>query len=201
MAESMDHLLAPMTADGTPQRAAKAAAPRRPPIEVDGDHRAWAWFDHGGNVAVTAGPSAAGAWARVFRRHDRLLLGLAPLRADLATTPGQVQAIVLVPPVADANELVADVVADPAAPRRAPTHDQIRTAITAGRRAARLTRLGDPRANAAWTECADHWRALGDDQRANLALRHGQRAFDNGKIPAPRRGPQPDRLLADELTT
>jgi hypothetical protein len=183
----MDHLLAPMTADGTPQRAAKAAAaerspadPHRPPIEVDGEHR---------------------AWARVFRRRDRLLLGLAPLRSDLATTPGQVQAIVLVPPVADANELVADVVADPAAPRRAPTHDQIRTAITAGRRAARLTRLGDPRANAAWTECADRWRALGDDQRANLALRHGQRAFDNGKVPAPRRGPQPDRLLADELTT
>jgi hypothetical protein len=199
---SMERLLAPMAAEeAPPRRAAKAAAePRRPPLDVDGDHRAWAWLDHGGNVAVTAGASAAGAWARVFRRHDRLLLGLAPLRADLATTAGQVQAIVLVPPVADAHDLVADVVDDPATPRRAPAHDQIRAAVTAGRRAARLTRLGHPMAEAAWMECADHWRALGDEQRANLAVRHGQQAFDTGKLASARRRPQPDRLLADELT-
>jgi hypothetical protein len=202
---AMDHLLLPMAAEEMTRRSAKVAEqerrePHRPPIQVDGDHRAWAWLDHGGNVAVTAGPSGGGAWARVFRRSDRLLLGLAPLRADLADAPGQVGVIVLVPPVTSASELIADVVADPAAPRRAPAHDQVRAAVTAGRRAARLARLGDPSADAAWSDCAERWRALGDDQRANLAVRHGQRAFDAGKQRSARRGGPPlGRLLADEV--
>jgi hypothetical protein len=144
-------------------------------------------------VQFQASRSAAGAWGRVHRAADRLLLGLAPLR------PGEAEglrALVVIPPVADPDRLLVDVVDDPTTPRRAPVHDLTRQAILSGRRAARLSRRGDPAADAAWQECAHRWRALGDTQRANLALRHGRR--DDRDRPRGR-GATVNVLLADEL--
>lgn len=165
--------------------AAGAVARRGVPLPVDGDHRGWAWLDRGGNVGVEAGAAAAGAWARVFRRSDRLLLGLAPVRAGL----------VVIPPAAGAGDLEVDLVDEPATPRRAATHDALRAAIAAGREAARRTRLGAPDADAAWQLCAARWDALGDVQRANLARRHGRR--DRALSSPSSRSAAP--FLADEL--
>ena len=164
------------------------------PLAVEGDHRSWAWLDHGSHVRFQASRSAAGSWGRVYRAADRLLLGLAPLR-DTADADG-LRALVVIPPVHDAAQLVVDVVNDATAPRRSPTHDLTRSAVLAGRRAARLTRRGDPGADAAWQECAERWLALGDTQRANFARRHGRRD-DRG---SPRgRGAGAPPLLADDV--
>jgi len=184
-----------MEADFAAMEAAVDDAREAPgtPLPVDGDHRSWAWLDRGSNVQFQTSRSAAGSWARVHRAADRLLLGLAPLRP--ADVDG-LRALVVIPPMPDPTQLVVDVVDDPTAPRRAPAHELTRSAVLAGRRAARLARLGDPSADAAWQECAHHWRVLGDAQRANLALRHGQRD-DRG---SPRgRAASVGSLLADEL--
>ena len=159
------------------------------PVEVDGDVRGWAWLDDGNNVRVTAGAHAAGTWARVFRRHDRLLLGLAPMRE---VEGGQLDGLVVIPPVDGPDALVVDLVTDPARPRRSPTHDLVRQAVLTGRRAARLSRLGDPSAAAVWADCARQWDVLGDTQRANLARRQdaGSARGRWGRVPP---------LLADEL--
>ena len=158
---------------------AESAAPVDRPVEVEGAVRGWAWLDDGNNVRITAPTGAsAGTWARVHRRHDRLLLGLSPIRDG--------DALVVIPPTDEADALVVDLVADPAQPRRAPAHDDVRTAIRTGRRAARLERLGDPAAAPAWSACADAWERQHDTQRVNVA----------------RRRPRPSTaapLLADEL--
>ena len=142
------------------------------PLPVDGDHRGWAWLDRGSNVQLSAARTAAGAWARVFRADDRLLLGLAPMQPN---DDGGCRSLVVVPPVVDPDRLVVDVVDHPTAPRRAPAHDLVRRAILTGRRAAHLSRLAHPGADAVWRDCAQQWSALGDPQRTNLALRHGRR--------------------------
>lgn len=167
------------------ESTAGGASPRGVPLPVAGDHRGWAWLDRGGNVGVEAGAAAAGAWARVFRRSDRVLLGLAPVRTGL----------VVIPPADGAGDLEVDLVDDPASPRRAATHDALRAAIAAGREAARRTRLGAPDADAAWQECAARWEALGDVQRANLARRHGRR----DRTLSLRRSGTTAPFLADEL--
>lgn len=172
-----------------------APAPTGIPLPVDGDHRSWAWLDHGSNVQFRSAPSAAGAWGRVFRGSDRLLLGLAPLRPG---DDGACTSLVVIPPVADPDRLVVDVVDDPAAQRRAPTHELARRAILTGRRAAHLSRLDDPAADAVWQDCAAQWSALGDVQRANLASRHGRRddrSPGRGRVADQLRQP----LLADQL--
>ena len=205
----------PAAAAGAPVAAAKAAAPmevayaaieadaaaaddlvadRGAPLLVDGDHRSWAWLERGGNVHLQASTSATGAWGRVYRAADRLLLGLAPLR-ERPDADG-LRALVVVPPTGDPDALVVDVVDDPTEPRRAPAHDQLRRAIQTGRRAAQLSRRGDPEADAAWQECAHHWRGLGDTQRANLAARHGRR---DDRSPRARRFATLPPLLADDL--
>lgn len=162
------------SAAGAPTRKAAAtsgmAEVRGTPLEVVGDRRAWAWLDGAGNVGITAGPGPD-AWARVFRRHDRLLLGLSPVRSTY-----DLRATVVIPPTAPAD-LVVDVVTDPSPPLAAPAHDLLRLAVATGREAARLTRLGDTAAAAArWEDCARHWERLGDPQRAALARNHGQRS-------------------------
>lgn len=172
--------------------AESAAAPPAPapsrgvPLPVTGDHRGWAWLDGGGNVGVETGAAAGRAWARVFRRHDRLLLGLAPARTGL----------VVIPPTGDASDLEVDLVDDPATPHRAPAHEAIRAAVLAGREAARHTRLGAPDADAAWLDCATRWEALGDVQRANLGRRHGRR---DGAASRRRTSAGVSAFLADEL--
>ncbi len=192
---------APMSAEVAAHEsmASPDAAPEVPrgiPLHLDGDHRGWAWLDRGSNVRLTAGASAAGAWARVFRRSDRLLLGLAPLRPGHRA--GQLAGLVVIPPPPDPDDLVVDIVTDPSTPRRAPTYELTRSAVLAGRRAARLTRRQSPGADAAWQDCASRWHALGDVQRANLAARHGRRddgRRTNARLPDGPVGP----LLADEL--
>jgi len=175
-------------------------APRGIPLHLDGDHRGWAWLDRGSNVQLTAGASTTGAWGRVLRRSDGLLLGLAPLRPGRREGVGQLGGLVVIPPSPDPDDLVVDIVLDPAMPRRAPAHELTRSAVVAGRRAARLTRLQSPAADAAWQDCARRWQTLGDVQRANLAARHGSRD-DYGPARARARsgdlGTGP--LLADEL--
>ncbi len=179
-----------------PMAAAEEVPPRAAtlPIEVDGAHRAWAGLTATGNVVVTATSSAEGTWARVFRRSDRLLLGLSPLRE--ARSGGQLQSTVVIPRT-DPEDLVVDLVRDPATPRRSPAHDDTRKAVLAGRTAARLTRRRDPSADDAWALTATRWRDLGDAQRANLAERHGQRD-DRARRGSPRFNALP-RLLADDL--
>jgi hypothetical protein len=142
------------------------------PLAVDGDHRAWAWLDEGGNVRITAGASARNTWARVFRRDDRVLLGLSPVRQE-GRDAGQLQAVVVIPPTPP-DALVVDLVADPSQLRPAPAQALVRDAVRSGRHAARLTRLGDQAgAGESWEECARRWDRLGDTQRATLARTQG----------------------------
>lgn len=165
------------------------------PVEVDGEHAGWAWLDAGDNVRVKAGPAATSTWARVFRAPDRLLLGLAPLRRS-DVDGRELVATLVIPPTAS-GDLVVDITGDPSAPRRAPSHEEHRRAVLLGREAARLTRLGDDRADAAWERCALAWEALGDVQRANLARIHGAR---DSRMPSQRRPPdRPPQLMADEI--
>lgn len=173
--------------------------PRGIPLHLDGDHRGWAWLDRGSNVQLTAGASAIGAWGRVFRRSDGLLLGLAPLRpSTVEAGAGRLAGLVVIPPSPDPDDLVVDIVTDPAAPRRAASHQLTRSAVGAGRLAARLTRLQDPAADLAWEDCARGWETLGDVQRTNLAVRHGKRGDSRGSgARSVDVGTGP--LLADEL--
>lgn len=185
---------APRPADVAFPAAAAMAAPLREaapperaqtvPVEVDGDHPAWAGLTPIGHVHVTAGHRAEGTWARVFRRSDRLLLGLSPLRPGAQR--GQLEATVVIP-ITSPDDLVVDVVRDASTPRRSATHDAARHAVLAGRAAARLSRRRDPEADAAWSTTAARWRALGDVQRANLAERHR------------RTRPETPSLIADEV--
>ena len=159
------------------------------PVPVGGDRRGWAWLDAGNNVVVTAPGSPDGAWARVFRSTDRLLLGLSPLRRG---EDGTSKALVVIPPTED---LTVDLVDDPSTPLRAPAHDEVRRAVLVGREAARLSRLGRDEADGAWAECAARWAGLGDTQRANLARRHGRREPGSPR----RRAATTKALLVDGL--
>jgi hypothetical protein len=189
---------APMEAHDAVQTEAAADDARGRPgtaLPVDGDHHSWAWLDRGSNVQFQASRGAAGSWGRVYRAADRLLLGLAPLRT--ADDADGLKALVVIPHIADPDHLVVDVVDDPTTPRRAVAHDLTRRAVLAGRTAARLSRRGDPSADDAWHDTAQRWRTLGDAQRANLALRHGQRDDERG---SPRgRRTTATTLLADEI--
>lgn len=184
----------PLEARPMAARVHEQAAPPRPEraLPVGGDHRGWASLDRGNNVAVIVPGLLPGAWARVFRTSDRLLLGLSPVRS---VADRRSEAVVVIPPTA-ADDLHVDIVDDPSTPQRAPAHDQVRRAVTAGREAARLSRLRDHDAQRSWETCAAQWEDLGDTQRANLARQHGER----GPNSAPRRRSAPTRpLLVDGL--
>ncbi|HVM08345.1 MAG TPA: hypothetical protein VM345_07785 [Acidimicrobiales bacterium] len=142
-------------------------------IEVDASTgaRARAWLDEGGNVRMNGPRSLEGDWARVFRRKGALLLGLSPLLADDSRdrTAG-VDAIVVIPSGYGPEELVVDVTDDPAAPRPSPHLVELRRAVRAGRTAAHHDRLANTsQAAAAWRDCSERWRSLGDESRANAA--------------------------------
>ncbi len=153
-----------------------------------GEVRGWAGLDKGANVAVFASTAPAGTWARVFRRHDRVLLGMAPI---LRHGPND-SAVIVVPPSAP-SDLVVDLVAEPAQPLRSPTHVAVAEAIRTGRLAASQSRRRLPWATASWRSCADAWEQAGDQQRANLARRFADGDDDRRT----RTGPV---LLADELS-
>jgi hypothetical protein len=189
-------LVAAMAAPVADRGAEELGVPDTEPLEVEGEERGWAGVTRGYNVLVTAVSRAEGSWARVFRRSDGLLLGLAPLRREATHGAGS-SATVVVPPTAP-DDLVVDLVGDPTSPRRRPIHGEVRRAVRRGRMASRLTRLGDPGATSAWADTAEQWRQMGDVQRANLAERHGRR--DDGRRRAgSARFLQPEPLLSDEL--
>ncbi len=164
------------------------------PLEVDGPNRAWAALEAHGTVRITASRSAENLWGRVFRRSDRLLLGLSPLRVA-HDGERQTSATVLIPPT-PAHDLVVDLTDDPSSPRRAPQHDHVRHAVRLGRAAARLNRRHDPDATVAWRACADAWELLGDTQRANFARQGGLRDDRRGSARFADPGNRP--LLADD---
>jgi hypothetical protein len=189
----------PAPAAAVHRELAESQAPGLLPLEVEGEHRAWAGLTRTHNVLVSGPSKAHDSWARVFRRSDGLLLGLSPMRRSAATsssTSTGATATVVVPP-SDPHDLVVDLVADPSTPRRHPAHDAVRSAVDSGRRASRLSRLGDPRADEAWAVTAERWRALGDVQRANLAERHGRR--DDRRPVGSNRSSMPRPLVSDEL--
>lgn len=136
-------------------------------------------------------------WARVFRRRGRLLLALAPLRANDVG----VDAVLVVPPGLDARELLIDVTHAPETPRASEALGAVRAAVAAGRDACRLERLGDTGAAALrWSECADRWDAVGDAPRAALARRYASGGRDDRRIPSRRvRGLAGQPFVADRL--
>lgn len=135
-----------------------------------------------------------GWWARVFRRDDGLVLGMAPVHGRKPA------AEMIVPPQLGDAALVADFTTEPLEPPRSAATAVIQEAIATGRAAAIAERRGDPDAARLWVQCADLWQRAGDDRRATLAMQYSS-AFP--KLPR-RRGTGPDRgnplrLLVDEV--
>lgn len=136
-----------------------------------------------------------GWWARVFRRGDGLVLGMAPVHGSTPT------AEMIVPPQLGDAALVVDFTTEPLEPPRSEATALIQEAIATGRAAALADRRRDPEATRLWVQCANLWQRAGDDRRANLAMQYSG-AFTK---PMRRRGAGPDRsgpsvrLLTDQL--
>jgi hypothetical protein len=134
-------------------------------------------------------------WARVFRRDDGLVLGMAPVRGDTPT------AEMIVAPQLGNAALVVDFTTDPLEPPRGAATAIIQEAIATGRAAALADRRRDPEAARLWAQCASLWQRAGDHRRATLAMQYSG-AFP--KIKTRRRGRDPQaagrlNLLVDQL--
>jgi hypothetical protein len=141
-------------------------------------------------VRVEVARSDRVRWVRVFRVDGLVLLGQAPLRHDGLLDVAEV----VVPPTTPDSELRVVVVdAEQVEPGSRPLR-QMRSAVRAGRRAARARRLHQHGESMRWwEECAHHWDAAGDPVRADLARELSAGSPRSG----PRGGAAP--LLADRL--
>ena len=185
-------------------RAVRAAArPLRPErLAVDGPPGSVAELTAPTEIQVSSPEHLENGWARVFRRHDRLLLALAPLRPRR----GRQAALLVVPTGLRTADLVVDITDEPEAPRPSDPLIQLRAAVRAGRDACRYERAGDERMAAQrWAASAELWAAAGDAERADTAIRYstGDRSDPrarSGPGNAGRRGPMPPApFLADRL--
>jgi len=160
-------------------------APSPPPedfqrVEVDGP----------GQVVVRVARHHEGRWVRVLQVAGLVPLAVAPLEADGVL----LRAKVVVPPMLGPEELVVEVLDEGDLGTGPRPLELVRSAVEAGREAARCERLGRFReASGAWIECGRLWAAAEDHLRAGLAAR---RAVDP-RVYLPRGASRP--LLADEL--
>jgi hypothetical protein len=157
-------------AAGAADRARRAATTR---ITVDAPAGTVATLVTATEVEVRADEaSGEGVWARVFRRRDRLLLALAPLRASPSGRRGP-RALLVVPTGLTPDDLLVDLTDDPAATRPSADLVSLRQAVALGRAACRLERSGDHGgASAQWRRSADAWDSLGDRERSESARRY-----------------------------
>jgi len=120
----------------------------------------------GDEVRVTPPPGTRpSAWVRVGRRDGRVLLAAAPVSA---VVDGVLR--LPVPAALRTDELIVDVVDDPAVAVRSETAGLVERAVRAGRHAVAVTRgQGWAPARDEWGECADLWDAAGDHLRAEQA--------------------------------
>jgi hypothetical protein len=182
---------------GVADRSRRAATTR---ITVDAPAGTVATLVTATEVEVRADEaSREGVWARVFRRRDRLLLALAPLRASTSGGRGA-RALLVVPTGLTPDDLLVDLTDDPAATRPSADLVSLRQAVALGRAACRLERSGDHGgASAQWRRSADAWDSLGDQERAESARRYAagdQR--ERGRGSRQRRSPQAP-FLSDRL--
>jgi len=155
------------------------APPRPPSTEVEVEVRstravvvAAGWQGHDLQVHVRRDHEEGALWLRVFEdaTDGPVLLALAPFVA--ATFDGEEAVAFVDPAVERTPSLLVDVTSDPG--DRAGPRSHVARALEHGRRAVRLARVGDERADEAWERCAERWRAAGDERRATLAQRQAQ---------------------------
>lgn len=152
-----------------PPRARRRAEPTGPPVEIEGPPSASARQVAPTEIEVHAADGRDDQWARVFRRSDRLLLALAPLRSRR----GASEALLVIPTGFAPADLLVDITDDPAAARPSADLAVVRAAVAAGREACRLERTRDDQAAARrWTESAEAWEAVGSPERAETARRY-----------------------------
>lgn len=141
-----------------------------------------------GRLTITWKHQPEGDWARVLRAGSQVLLALVPVVAENSQWSAQA----IIPPELGVDDLEVDTTerpidADPPASRL----ERVRAAVDLGRQATNVAisrRRGHGSAEL-WRRCADAWRELGDDRRADRAL-----AYADGRLEVSRRS-----TLADEV--
>lgn len=141
-----------------------------------------------GRLTITWKHQPDGDWARVLRAGSQVLLALVPIVAENSQWSAQA----IIPPELGVDDLEVDtsdrpIDTDPPASRL----ERVRAAVDLGRQAANVAvsrRRGHESAEL-WRRCADAWRELGDDRRADRAL-----AYAAGRLEVSRRS-----TLADEV--
>lgn len=152
-----------------PDRTRRRAEPTAPPVQIEGSASASARQVEPTEIEVHGEGAHEDQWARVFRRSDRLLLALAPMRPRR----GGAEALLVIPTGFSAEDLVVDINDDPAAARPSEELVLVRGAVAAGREACRSERMrNDQDAARQWTESAEAWEAAGSPERAETARRY-----------------------------
>jgi hypothetical protein len=121
------------------------------------------------HLYVSGTGASTNAWVRVFRPETApVLVAMAPLHAE---SIGRWTARALLPAEATIGPVFVDITDHPKEPWRGSPTRLVTVAVDAGADAARLTRLGDPRASTAWQRAATAWSTAGDEHRAEEAAR------------------------------
>jgi hypothetical protein len=183
-------------AASAPSHTRRRAEPTGGTVETEGPANASARQVAPSEIEVQGG-AGDDQWARVFRRSDRLLLALAPLRS---TGDGS-EALLVIPTGFSPEDLLVDITDDPAAARPSDELVLLRAAVAAGREACRLERIGDnAAASRRWALSADAWERTGSPERAETARQYSGADRSSPRWQSRRRpGGPPTPFFADRV--